>query len=319
MNKNKKKKIWIGILIGVIISIVTLVTVFIVCMFLFLFGGPAEVTTDVNQYEEEVERLSGIRTALIVFPEEIPESAQDVDFYFYYKDTWNAPTCEVFLQCTYDEADYRKEIARLENTQKRYGSIVRPLRRDEEARFSHPVYIAVDSHDFAYEYALLSGDNQITYIYTAYRDTEDLRKIDSEYIPQDFDSRQEQMGVGEGYSIYLIKEDRENGKVIGWQYDYTRKPVSEVLEFHPLTIGYNWFTVCTRLDEQNQEIIRYCAFVYYDDRHDSIYGVPDEIQYMELAGYEFKSVELNEDKTKAIVTCYNGEEEITMEYVIPEM
>lgn len=318
MQNIQKRKLRIGIIIGVVCSIVTLVALFIIFMMLFLFGGPAETTTDISKYEETLAQYEGsMRTALIIFPEQIPESAQNTDFYFYYKDTWNNPTLEVYLQCTYDEADYQAEIARLESTQKRYGSIERPLLRDEEGRFPYPVYIAVDSHNHAYEYALLSGERQITYIYTAYRNADDLKKVDVKYLPSDFDSRQARSKAGEGYSIYLIHEDQENGQVTGWQYDFTREPIAEVLEFHPQVIGYNWFTVCTRLDENDNEIIRYCAYVYYEDEHDSIYGYPEEIQYEELGGYEFKSVELNEDKTVATVTYYDGEEEKTMEYEIP--
>ena len=74
----------------------------------------------------------------------------------------------------------------------------------------------------------------------------------------------------------------------------------------------------TYLDENDTEIIKSCFYCYYDSRHDSIYGTAEEIEYTELEGYRYKSVELNEDKTKAIVTYYDGEEEKTFEYEIPE-
>lgn len=59
--------------------------------------------------------------------------------------------------------------------------------------------------------------------------------------------------------------------------------------------------------------------MYYANEHDSIYGYPDEITYEEVAGYRFKSVELNEGETTAIVTYYDGEEEKKMEYEVPEI
>ena len=123
-----------------------------------------------------------IQTGFISFPETIPESATDTDFYFSFKDTWDDPTCEVSLQCTYDEKDYLSEITRLENTKKIYGSEKRFLLRDEEGRFPYPVYIAIDANDYEYEYALLTGDRQITYIYTSFMEEEYLKKIESKYL-----------------------------------------------------------------------------------------------------------------------------------------
>lgn len=314
----KGQKLSLGMVVGTAISAMTLVALGIICVLAFMYGGPAEVTTDASKYSETIIQYGAMRTALITFPEELPESARGVDFYFSYKDTWNSPACEVFLQCTYDEADYQAEVERLENTKKRYSSIQTLLRRDEEERFAYPVYIAVDGRSEAYEYALLSGEKQITYIYTSHKKQKDLHKIESKYLPADFDSRQASTRDGEGYSIYLIQEESIDRKQ-GAQYDFTRDDLSEGLEFHPLAIGYNRFTVCTRLDENNQEVIRYCAYVYYEDEHDSIYGYPDEIPYEELAGYQFTSVELNENETIAIVTYYDGDEEKTWEYEIPKM
>lgn len=314
----EKQKLGFGMVVGVIISSMTLITLFIICGLLICFGGPSEITTDMNKYSEIITKNAAMRTAFITFPEELPESAVNVDFYFSYKDTWNSPSCEVFLQCSYDEADYQAEVERLENTRKRYGSIQTSLRTDAEGRFAYPVYIAVDSRSEAYEYALLSGENQITYIYTSHKKQKDLHKIEPVYLPADFDSRQASTRDGEGYSIYLKREESADEKR-GAQYDFTREDLSERLEFHPFAIGYNWFTVCTYWNENNQEIIRYCAYVYYADEHDSIYGYPDEIHYDELAGYRFKTVEMNEDETIAIVTYYDGDEEKKMEYEIPEI
>lgn len=239
----EKQKLGLGMVVGVIISIMTIIALAIICGLLFGFGGPAEVTTDASKYSETITKYGAMRTALITFPKELPESARDVDFYFSYKDTWNSPTCEVFLQCTYDEAEYQAEVERLESTRKRYGSIQTSLRADVEGRFTYPVYIAVDGHSEAYEYALLSGENQITYIYISHKKQKDLRKIESLYLPADFDSRQMSTRDGEGYSIYLIREESADRKQ-GAQYDFTREDLSEGLEFHPIAIGCNWFTVC---------------------------------------------------------------------------
>ena len=318
MKEKRKTKLWIGIGVGVAISIITLVALGLILMLLFLFGGPTEISTGITNYEEVMNKYPYVQTGFITFPETIPDSVTDEDFYFSFKDTWDDPTCEVFLQCTYDEADYQKEVERLEHTKKQYGSVKRMLSRGEEGRFQYPVYIAIDAHNHAYEYALLTGDRQITYIYTSFMSKGDLKKIEEKYLPFDYDSRREQTKVGEGYTIYLVGDITDNGKVLGRRLDYSRDAVVEVQNSHVVEIGYNSFAVYTCLDEEDNEIIQYCAFVYYEGKHDYYNGLPDEIPYRELSGYRFKAVELNEAMTIATVTYYDGEEEMTKEYEIPQ-
>lgn len=313
--KNKRGiKIFIGIIVGALLGMVTLITLGIILLLFFFLGGPPDVIKGADRYEEAITKYEDMRTGLIVFPEKIPESAEDVDFYFSYQDTWDDPTMEVFLQCTYDEEDYQMEIQRLENTQKQYGSFVRTLINDEEEVFPYPAYIAVDGHSYSYEYALLTGEKQITYIYTGFKDANSLKKIDAKYLPSNFDSRQDSLGFGEGYSIYLKSKDD-----MGMDHDYTRDPVVKVWKHHPVTIGYNWFSVDACLDEEGREIIQECSYMYYEDEHDAMYGLPEEIIYKELQGYEYRFVILNVEKTKAIVTYYDGVEEKEMEYEIPKM
>jgi len=309
-----KKKLWIGIAVGAIISVVTLIGAVIILFMLALFGGPAEITRDIAKYEETLSKYPYVRTGFISFPETIPESATDIDFYFFFKDTWDDPTCEVFLQCTYDDKDYLTEVDRLEHTKKKYGSVERYLLRDVENRFGYPAYIAIDAFDRSYEYALLTGDRQITYVYTAYKEEQFMQKIESKYLPSDFDRKMDEMKFGEGYSIYLSQMDE-----FGWSCDYSRAEKVEVLKTHWVDIGYNWFSVCTCLDEEDNQMIQYCAYNYYENKHDSIYGYTDEIVYNELECYRFGSIELDEDQTKVIVTYYDGEEEKRMEYEIPEV
>lgn len=316
--KGNRKKLLTGIIIGVSIGCITLGALFAIFMILVFYGGPAETVTDVSGYKETLTQYENLHTAFICFPEELPESAENTDFYFYYRDAWDDPTMEVYLQCSYDEKDYQAEVERLENTRKQYGSTVRTLIRDREGRYPYPAYIAVDGLWNAYEYALLSGERQITYVYTAYKNSNNLKKVDKKYLPVDFDERQEELKRGDGYCIYLKQVDKMDGEVIGWDYDYTRNEVVDVLEYHPLEVGYNFFGVCTALDENDNRIIQYCYDWKYKNSQDSVYGLPDETRYREQEGYGFKSVELSADETKAIVTYFDKDgEERTMEYETP--
>ena len=118
--KRKIKKISKGFLIGVGLAAATLYTVIFVFVYLFLLGPPGKATRDVSRYEEIFTEQS-IQTGYMIFPETIPEGAQVLDYYHYYRDTWNMPTVQTYLKCAYDDVTYRAEIDRLENTSKTYG------------------------------------------------------------------------------------------------------------------------------------------------------------------------------------------------------
>ena len=188
------------------------------------------------------------------------------------------------------------------------------LQKEEAGRFHYPAYIAIDGYWDSYEYALLSGERQITYIYSSFNYKDDLKKIEEKYLPDHFDSKQETFEFGKGYSIYI--EHKSDTEI---SYDYTRDSVVKVWKHHPITIGYNWFSVDTCLDEQDREIIQTCSYMYYENEEDAMYGLPKEITYTELEGCEYRSVSLNAENTKAIVTYFDGKEEKRMEYEIPKM
>lgn len=320
MDKSSKKKMWIGIAIGVVVGIITLHALFAIFMLLFMFGGPPEVVKDISRYEEMLTMYENAKTAYIVFPEKVPESATDTDFYFSYQDTWNVPTQEVYLRCTYNEEDYQAEILRLENVKKQYGSQVRTLLRDEEGRYPYPVYVAQDGYWDNYEYAMLTGVNQITYVYTAMLHSEYLKKVDKKLLPKDFNERQEAYSGVEGYTIYLRYVNyNPDGSVFSWDCDYTRDVVAEVTKNHRVEIGYNSFYVKTYLNENDAELIKECFFTYYEDEQDSFCGLPEYITYTELAGYPYKSLELSKDMSTATVTYYDGTEEKEAIYEVPEV
>lgn len=319
MDKSSKKKMWIGIGIGAIVGIITLHALFLIFMLFFAFGGKPEVVKDISRYEEMLGKYENAKTAYIVFPEKVPESATDTDFYFSYQDTWNVPTLEVYLQCTYNEEDYQAEICRLEDVKKQYGSQIRTLLRDEEGRYPYPVYIAQDGYWDNYEYAMLTGENQITYVYTAMLHSNSLKKVDKKLLPKDFDKRQEAFTGIEGYTIYLRDVNyHPDGSILSWDCDYSRDVMVEVINYHRVEIDYNSFYVVTYLNEKDEELIKECKFVYYQSQKDSVTGLPESIHCMELAGHFYKDVALSADKGTTIVTYYDGTEVKEKRYVVPE-
>ena len=79
MNR-RVKKIGKGILIGIILTIVTLFAAVIVLFYIFFMGGPAKITRDINKYESVLSQPH-IQTAYIVFPEKLPKGVLEIEFY----------------------------------------------------------------------------------------------------------------------------------------------------------------------------------------------------------------------------------------------
>lgn len=215
-------KVLIGMIIGVGISLITLCTVAIILFFIFISGGSAEIVKDSNKYEETIAGYNNLKSGLITFPEKIPQSARDIDFYSYYREPLGAPIVEIFLQCTYNEEDYYAELQRLEHAQKTFknGTKVTNLMKEEEGRYPYTAYIAIDGFGNSYEYAILTGERQITYIHTAYKESGNLKKISTSFLPSDFDSRMYELNEAEAFNIYLEDITVVDGEIWGWYCDY---------------------------------------------------------------------------------------------------
>ena len=227
----KRKKIGIGIAIGAGVGLFTLGVAFVVIVILFLFGSPTKKTYGAENYEETMHKYTEevtekVHTGFYCFPEKIPESAFDdgrePTFYFSYKDTWDDPTCEVFLECEYSKEDYENELARLKG--KVPSAADRPkmdeyLKYDDSDRFSNPVYIAIERYNNSYEYAMDLGSNKIAYIYTAFLNKENkLKEIPHEYLPKDYESSLTDVGFGDGFSVYITERNNDLG-AIAQDYD----------------------------------------------------------------------------------------------------
>ena len=299
MNR-KTKRILKGILIGAALTIVTLAVGLFVLVYLFFWGGPTKETRDIEDYEK-VLSYPYIQTAYIVFPEELPEGTLETEFYSYYRDTFGSPTIQTYLKCVYDEEAYKEEIRRLENTSKKYANKEKRLLRDTEQKFQYPAYIAVENAAHRYEYALLTGDNEITYINTAWVEREHM-KCPQEYLPYDF-MTEEGREFGSGYSIYYSSVSSN-----AISTDYTRDPVTEVLDSHMKILDDIHFVVRVVLDEQGREIISDCL----------IYTVNDlkvkEMLYDDLSGMEYKDMELDREQRKVYITYLDGGKEKIKEY-----
>lgn len=297
MQKFKRKKIMKGLLWGVFLTGLTFFVFITVVLWLFLTGGPEKKTTDINRYGE----IFGWSTmsGMLVFPEEVSEDVVETDFYYSYRNSLFDTTYQIYFQCTYEPEAYEKEIARLESVHKIYGGTEKKLLRDEENKYNYPAYIAIENHHDRYEYALVTGKNQITYISTAYINEEEVI-FDKDYLPLDYMTE-----VGKnftsGYCLYITYMSDE-----GIDYDNTRNETAEVTNAHMEQIDDSYFFVRTVLDENNKEIIDECSFDYYESLMDE---ECDMTSYSDINGMEYRDLRLNEDRTKAIVVYFDGSEE----------
>ena len=225
MEKNmKKRKAVIGLLIGLGIGIVVMAALLVGFIILFFTGGPAQVTKNAGEYRETMHKYTNevvgkVHTGFFAFPESISESAfengEGPEFYFSYQDTWDDPTCEVYLKCRYSDDDYAKETDRLKNTMYTLGEpgeeVTSKLQYEDSERFINPVYIAIDCDNHSYEYAMDLGDNEIAYIYTSFKSTPlSLKRVPTEYLPDDFTESLARNTYGNGgYNVYVVERTDE--------------------------------------------------------------------------------------------------------------
>lgn len=290
---SKVKKVLKWFLIGVGITVLLLCLVIVGFVYFGLLGGPAKKTRDIADYEK-IFNEQELRTGYMTFPESIPEGVVDVDFFHLYRNTICSPTVETFLQCTYDEETYNQEIERLENTSKVYGNVKKELLRDENNNYNYPVYIAVENAARAYEYVLLTGERQLTYIFTMYG-TERSVHFDKKYLPKDYQERADEEPVyGGGYSIYYKKVT--SGMI---DTDYTRTPISQLTGAHMKEIDDDSFIVYYNVNASGKEIITGCSF----------WKEMEETPYHDIDSCEYVSMTLDRDNMTVTVTYLQDEKE----------
>ena len=109
-------------------------------------------TTDLEKYGEWYGLLS--HSNLAVFPEQISDSAVNIEYNFYNDDNSIGPSSLVYLKCTYNEEDFKNEVIRLE--------AINGIRKDEN-NYNGTAYIAL-LQKFETEYALITDNNTIVYL-----------------------------------------------------------------------------------------------------------------------------------------------------------
>lgn len=221
--QSKKARPKKGCMIGVI-SVIVMAAILIGLSLVLVRGIPKTIRNP-SMYETLLSDRKNLRTGFVVFPPQIPESGLEnaPEFYYYYRSDVFDPIAEVFLRCTYSEADYRAELDRLEHYVHQLGAertseTYEPqcFLKDERGLFSYPAYIAILADDYAYEYALLTGEREITYIYFAFRQPGEFRAVPKDCLPDPFEgSLHRDSGM---YNMYVF-QDHCSTNYIYTEYD----------------------------------------------------------------------------------------------------
>ncbi len=145
-----------------------------------LRGNLRESANDISKYGQW--SLPDKYSRLLVFPEQVPSSAENVQYFYKFENGWTRPMCQIFLSCTLSEEEYETEKNRLAGLSFESEAGVLTVREDGES-FSHPAYTAIEGYDFCYEYALLDEPwRHIVYVYTMNTIKQDI-KFDKSYLP----------------------------------------------------------------------------------------------------------------------------------------
>lgn len=188
----------IGIVAGILFVIIVIRVLLVAGVIIFAVqDGWKDCYTSTNIDDYGVfEEFNGY-SKLDIFPKQLSDNMEVYKYSYYYADTFLDPTAQIYLECSYEENDYSKEIERLEGIQEEYEGRIQPIVYDTDS-FSYPAYVTIDADNHCYEYALLIGEGKIAYVFLQFIKEEDI-VFPAEYLPKEYEQKET------GYSIYLFE------------------------------------------------------------------------------------------------------------------
>lgn len=264
-------------------------------VYTFFFGPAPIIYESTENYGKSWENR--IHSGLLLFPESISPSAEHVDFYYYWRDTFNFPTAQIHLACTYPQADYERELSRIQSVSKQIGTHLGRVYADNCTDFSYPAYVAVSGNNI-WEYTLLLEESHtIHYIFTEYCSSSDVH-FDNSLLPGNFGDNS-RLDFGKAFSIYEYPV-YENGKITAVEGDYTRETVVPQTEAHYVDAGKYSLQVATEIDKNGLETIQGCTLFYLDGTHEKTW------EFSDLNGKIYQNITLNKDRSQAVITWEDG-------------
>lgn len=289
--KQSSKKLLPAILIGIAAGFLLCLGLLVWIMHLFFFGPAPVIYEGAENYEKCWENR--IHSGLLLFPDSISPAAENVDFYYYWRDTFNFPTAQIHLASTYAPSDYEQELSRIQSVSKQIGTRFQQVYADNCTDFSYPAYVAVSGNNI-WEYALLLEESHtIHYIFTEFCSSSDVH-FSRDYLPKNFDDNS-RLDFGEDFSIYEYPI-YEKGEITAVDGDYSRNAVVPQTEGHYVDAGKYSLQVATEIDKNGVETIQGCTLFYLDGYTEKTW------EFSDLNGKIYRDITLNKDRSQAIIT-----------------
>lgn len=171
---------------GYIVAVISILfSVFLIVLALALSNLAKGDTRERSQDTADYQKWSVPEkyTYFLIFPEEIPAEAEEVEYYYQYESGWDRPMSQIYLSYRLNENAYATE-------QERLSSLTYTDRTGETwsveydtTSFGYPAYVTIAGYDFCYEYALLNEkEHTIVYIYAMNTVSDDLQ-FNDEFLP----------------------------------------------------------------------------------------------------------------------------------------
>lgn len=171
---------------GYIVAVISILfSIFLIVMALALSNLAKGDTRERSQDTADYRKWSVPEkyTHFLIFPEEIPAEAEEVEYYYQYESGWDRPMSQIYLSYRLNENAYATEQERLSSlTYTDCTGEPRSVEYDTTS-FGYPAYVTIAGYDFCYEYALLNEkEHTIVYIYAMNTVSDDLQ-FNDEFLP----------------------------------------------------------------------------------------------------------------------------------------
>lgn len=205
----KYKRVLSGIILTTSIIVIILSIGIIYFAWVAFTGGNPTIENDVSRYGQYNNFLG--YSNLEVFPNKIPNKSNKGynDYYYYCKDTFLDPTCQVYASVNYTETEYNNEVKRLSEITQKLDNKINKIKYYNKG-FCYPAYVAVNGNCNCYEYALLvENEHKIIYIFI-----QNVRKdeviFNVNYLPENYLNNDQ----FNDFSIYAFDNGRKNEKTM---------------------------------------------------------------------------------------------------------
>ncbi len=166
----------------IIIPILLVIIAIVIFAYFVLFGSGTYTTNNIENYPDFTSHgENGIKSDLLIFPKKLQKNTSNIKYYYSFSDTFLDTTYQIYLDCKYNDDEFKSEIKRLKLIKYDDGNIV-----FDKKNFNYDAYVARLGYDCTSEYALIDKANdRIVYIYLQFAKRIDIR-FDSKFLPNGY-------------------------------------------------------------------------------------------------------------------------------------